>query len=481
MKLIDPMDFSNDPLLSNIQGNILKGHGRDYTTHIFLQFQKGKEKTASAWIGIYLAEKVTSFKKQLWERERFKRNRVPGGIFTGLFLTAAGYAYLGMPEVDTKLDDKAFLDGMKKRLPITCDPDPKDWEQGFRKEAHAMILLADDNVARMELAAREIVELSEGFATVVAVEYGNVIRNENGDGIEHFGYVDGISQPLFLKDEVDEWMKFHNADPKAPKDHPSSPKFDPTADTDLVLVKDPYTDEPDSFGSYFVFRKLEQNVKGFKEAEEDLELGELGGAYLVGRFEDGSPVVLTDDEGLIGAGNYNNFNYGNTPQAVVASASRCPYFAHIRKTNPRDNKIPDGKRVLPVMARRGIPFGQRDKKTAIAPCKEEFPEKGVGLLFMSYQRSIEDQFEVIQHNMANNPDFPNPIPGAPGTGVDAIIGQLKDQHPAKHEYQFPAHYGKPALTARLPFTQFVTMKGGEYFFTPSIPFLRSLKPSSANH
>jgi len=479
MKLIDPMDFSNDPLLSNIQGNILKGHGRDYTTHIFLQFKKGQEKTASAWIGIYLAEKVTSFKKQLWERERFKRNRVPGGVFTGFFITATGYKYLGK-EVEKHLNVKAFLDGMKKRLDITCDPDPKHWEKGFQGETHAMVLLADDDVARMELAAREIVDLSEDFADVIAVEYGNVIRNDNGDGIEHFGYVDGISQPLFLREEVDEWMKFHSADPKAGNDDPAKPKFNPTADSDLVLIKDPYTEEPDSFGSYFVFRKLEQNVKGFKKAEEDLGLGELGGAYLVGRFEDGSPVVLTDDEGVIGAGNYNNFNYGNTPAGMEASASRCPYFAHIRKTNPRDNKIAGDKKIPPVMARRGIPFGQREKKTAIAPCKEVFPEEGVGLLFMSYQRSIEDQFEVIQHSMANDPDFPNPLPGALNSGVDAIIGQIKDQHPATHHYQFPVEYGKPELTGKLPFTQFVTMKGGEYFFTPSIPFLKSLKPSFVN-
>lgn len=475
MKLIDPMDFSNDPLLSNLQGNILKGHGRDYTTHVFLHFKKGHAKTAAAWIGIYLAEKVTSFKKQLCERDRFKRNRIPGGVFTGFFLTAAGYEYLECKDVDGHFNDKAFKESMKNRLPYTNDPHPSKWEKGFQKEVHAMILLADDNVARMELAAREIVELSEDFANVIAVEYGNVLRNDNGDGIEHFGYVDGISQPLFLKEEVDEWMKFHNADPTGGKNS-ARPKFDPTADTELVLIKDPYTEEPDSYGSYFVFRKLEQDVKGFKEAEEDLGLGELGGAYLVGRFEDGSPVVLTDDEGVIGAGNYNNFNYGNTPEEMEASASRCPYFAHIRKTNPRDNKIPGNKKVPPVMARRGIPFGQRDKKAAIAPCKEIFPEKGVGLLFMSYQRSIEDQFEVIQHKMANDPDFPNPLPGALNSGVDAIIGQAKDQIPANHNYQFPVEYGEAALTDKLPFTQFVTMKGGEYFFTPSIPFLKSLKP-----
>ncbi|WP_315817702.1 hypothetical protein [Paraflavitalea speifideaquila] len=420
MQLIDPMDFSLDPFLSNTQGNILKGHGRANSTHIFLHFEKEKEEqleAVRAWIRIYLAPKVTSFKKQLRERELYKRNGMPGSLFTSFFLTASGYKYLQFKDLEQHLTDEAFLWGMKNRLAKTNDPDPKTWEPGFQKDIHAMILLADHDPARMEQAAREIVNLSKDFATVIAVESGKALRNENGDGIEHFGYVDGISQPLFLKDEVDEYMKFHNVDPAAPAKHPSKPKFDPTADPEIVLVQDPYNNTPGAWGSYFVFRKLEQNVRGFKKAEEALELGELGGAYLVGRFEDGSPVVLTDDEGVIGAGNYNNFNY-DQPNAQ----SRCPYFAHIRKTNPRNKTLtPDNP--PPVMARRGIPYGAREKQDPIAPCQEIFPEKEVGLLFMSYQKSIVHQFECIQGPMANDPDFPNPVPNAPNSGIDPIIGQ----------------------------------------------------------
>lgn len=467
---IDPMDFSNDPLLANTQGNILKGHGRDHTTHIFLRFEETQRNTVRAWIGIYMAEKATSFKTQLRERERFKRNRVPGGLFTGFFLTAAGYKYLGFKDVGDKFEDEAFKAGMKNRLTETNDPKPGDWEKGFQEDIHAMVLLADDDVARMELAAKEIVALTSRFATITAVEYGNVIRNDNGDGIEHFGYVDGISQPLFLKDEIDAYMAFHNIDLKE-EEAKGKLKFNPAADKDLVLIKDPYVDNAHAFGSYFVFRKLEQNVKGFKEKEEGLGLGELGGAYLVGRFEDGSPVVLTDDEGVIGAGSYNNFDYHNDP-----SGGRCPHFAHIRKTNPRNN-ILAGNPVAPVMARRGIPFGHRKENTGIAPCQEEFPEKGVGLLFMSYQRSIEHQFEFIQGKMANERTFP----ANENTGVDAIIGQVAGQESANHTYKFPVDYGGRQLTDPLPFSQFVTMKGGEYFFTPSIPFLRSLKPDKENH
>lgn len=465
MKLVDPMDFSLDPFLSNMQGNILKGHGRDHTTHIFLRFKAGCEEQVKEWIG-ELSGEITSFKKQLRDRELNKRNQLPGGLFTAFFLTAEGYKYLGFGDVEEKLGDPGFKNGMKERLSVNNDPLVNQWEKGFQQHIHVMVLLADDDKNRMGNKAREILENTSDIQAGVAIEYGNIIRNANKDGIEHFGYVDGISQPLFLKDEVDDWMKFHNVDPLAPVGHPSRPKFDPTADTDLVLVNDPYTNAPASFGSYFVFRKLEQNVKGFKEAEEALGLGELGGAYLVGRFEDGSPVVLTDNEGVIGAGSHNNFNYDKDP-----SGGRCPHFAHTRKTNPREDLIPGDDHRSHIMARRGIPYGVRTVDTAIEQCDMQFPEGGVGLLFMSYQQSIVHQFEFIQSQMANDPAFPV----GTNTGVDAIIGQPAAQNPATFTYKFPGSYGSNKRKLPLSFGQFVTMKGGEYFFTPSIPFLRSFQ------
>ncbi len=50
MKLIDPMDFSINPTLVAMQGNILKGHGREHTTHIFIRFDKDKIKATKKWI-----------------------------------------------------------------------------------------------------------------------------------------------------------------------------------------------------------------------------------------------------------------------------------------------------------------------------------------------------------------------------------------------------------------------------------------------
>ncbi len=456
MKNLNPMDFENDSLLSDLQGNILKGHGRDHTTNIFLQFkntEKAKNK-AKKWLNEFAEKNVTSFKKQLRERELFKRNKIDGGIFSTVLVSASGYDYfLGIGK-QTKLKDMAFIEGMKKRIQLNNDPKKEDWEGGFQHDSHILVILADDNSNRMGAFSKNLLEEIQEFADIHCIQYGNALRNANGDGLEHFGYVDGISQPLFLKDEVDAYMSFHAITDK------NKLKFDPTADTDLVLVKDPYSKEANAFGSYFVFRKLEQKVQKFKKKESELHFGELGGASIVGRFEDGSPVSLDKEDGIIGSGNFNNFNYDTDP-----SGGRCPHFAHIRKVNPREADTQ--KR---IMARRGIPFGQRNVSTEVDPNFEQMPTGGVGLLFMSYQKSIVDQFEFIQQAWANNKDFQHSK-----TGIDAIIGQSDD--PTARTYNFPIPYGK--APTNLPanqrqFNQFVDMKGGEYFFAPSISFLKNM-------
>ncbi len=447
MKMIDPMDLSVQPILSKLQGNILKGHGRKHTTHIFIHFDNNAQKRAKKWLKEFAGENLTSCLKQLSDRELFKRNNVDGGTFTSIFLSKSGYDYLGFED---KLTDSAFNDGMKQRKDILQDPVKSKWDTGFREDIHLMILLADDDINRMGQMSYQLLHELDGFSRISNIEYGNAIRNENGDGIEHFGYVDGISQPLFLQDEVDAYHKFHNT-------ATNGVNFNPEADTNLVLVNDPFVNDNQAFGSYFVFRKLEQNVKKFKKAEERLGLDELGGAYLVGRFEDGTPVVLQEDEGQYGSGNFNNFNYDNDP-----SGGRCPHFAHIRKTNPRFIDNSDKKR---IMARRGIPYGHREVSTTIKQHESQMPEKGVGLLFMSYQASIEEQFEFIQTLWANNPDFPTS-----NTDIDPIIGQSdKDVH----TFAFPETYGG-ATTTNKDFKKFVTMKGGEYFFAPSITFFENL-------
>ena len=127
---------------------------------------------------------------------------------------------------------------------------------------------------------------------VIAEETGSTLENRNGDGIEHFGYVDGRSQPLFIDEELDGRARDDG------RRRPLEP-----ARSRSATCSSPTRGVPDAdhaYGSYLVYRKLEQNVRAFKLQEAALA-GSSGwsarmpsamGALLVGRFEDGTPLTL---------------------------------------------------------------------------------------------------------------------------------------------------------------------------------------------
>lgn len=96
------------------------------------------------------------------------------------------------------------------------------------------------------------------------------------------------------------------------------------------------------------------------------------------------------------------------------------------------------------------------------------PEKAVGLLFMCFQKDIASQFEFLQQTWANNENFPKP-----GTGVDGVIGQTGAA--AASPQPWPTEYRNDASPRRpFDFANFVTMKGGEYFFCPSLSGIKNL-------
>ena len=88
---------------------------------------------------------------------------------------------------------------------------------------------------------------------------------------------------------------------------------------------------------------------------------------------------------------------------------------------------------------------------------------------MCYQRNITQQFEVLQGLYANDPRFP----GEQQPGIDPIIGQPGGN--GAGQLKCPARWNDPREQhKRVDFHNFVTLKGGEYFFAPSIYFLRNI-------
>ena len=61
--------------------------------------------------------------------------------------------------------------------------------------------------------------------------------------------------------------------------------------------------------------------------------------------------------------------------------------------------------------------------------------------------------------------------GAGSPGLNLVIGQSPNPRP---DIDCPAQWGDSTMTTTTAPPQAVTMKGGEYFFTPSLAFFRSL-------
>ncbi|MEX3969591.1 Dyp-type peroxidase [Paraburkholderia caribensis] len=446
-------------MLNDLQGNILKGHGRDYTSNLFLAFDTTKQDAARSFVAS-VGDDVNAALDQLLAADEYRASGISGGTFVGFLLTAKGYGALD--RLDAKPVNEAFDAGMMTR--DLGDPPVESWEKQFATEIHAMILIASDDPKVRDLERDEMVTRINSTNGAVRLlnpdfgEDGNVMRNADKNGIEHFGYVDGISQPLALQEDVT----------AAKEAAGGALTWDPSIQLNQLLVPCPGGKHNVSFGSFFVFRKLEQNVREFKKREEALSdlLTERyrppkavdSGASVVGRFENGVPFAVSSTEtGLPTVPPNNDFAFGSDGKGLT-----CPFAGHVRKTNPR---TPDSKRHL--MARRGIPYGVRTD----GPNDEKIDNKptgGVGLLFMAFQSDLVNQFEFTQRLWANNPDFP-----APGTGRDGIIGQPG----GPSGQRWTVEWGKRLSDGKddEQFSGFVKMKGGEYFFAPSISFLKALR------
>ena len=462
-------DASKKALLENLQGNILKGHGRDNATLLFIRFKTGAAAAARAFLQETATTHVGNALEELREAEDFKKSGTPGATHVSIALSASCYAFLGLLDARTP-SDAAFRASLRQRKDILKDPPVSRWEKGLRQEIHALVLIADDLKACVDDVRSRIEEslAAQAAGKVVAREDGQVMRNKTHDGIEHFGYVDGRSQPLMLVEDIN-------------NEKGGIDKWDPTFGIGTALVPDPADPSGNGFGSYLVFRKLEQNVRGFKASEQKLaaklglvgEDAELAGALVIGRFEDGTPVVLQKTDGMGGTPPNrdvpNNFGFNGDKQGM-----KCPFAGHIRKTNPRGDTVALGAALQDerghLMPRRGIPFGTRATHPN-DPVLEDNPKlnptKGVGLLFMAFNADISRQFEFTQQSWVNSSAF------AGNTGIDGVIANGKNP-PGMQKW--PKVWGQSASgpMVSFDFSGFVTMKGGEYFFAPSLTFLRTL-------
>jgi hypothetical protein len=197
-------------------------------------------------------------------------------------------------------------------------------------------------------------------------------------------------------------------------------------------------------GTFLVVRKLEQKVEAFERYIER-SAGELAAlpaevkAWALGRHPVTGRTLVDPDA----PDPKNEFDYSSP------AASHCPLHAHVRRANPR---LADTPRIL----RRSFPYGSEHDPKA--------PQRGErGLVFMAYNASIAEQFEVIQRwlnggNITALPSFVNDlIAGVPQlAGVDRWL-------PGNGDRRLPS--------AEQPF---VALRWGLYLFVPSMSALARL-------
>jgi Dyp-type peroxidase family len=443
--------------IDDIQGDILVGLQKDFEWFLFFRivdldkFQDFARKR--------LVPRVSSAADALqWEsalQGGKKVGQTPKLPFLGLNL---GFTKPGLDKLLDNLkiggiddSDHAFDQGMADRSRSLNDPDkgkfsPGEWKVGGRNNTpHGVILITGptqaivDRVkeeltgplqANQDRSAEEFVltagERANGWKVIYA-ECG--MTRPNNRRREHFGFLDGVSQPGIRGriDRVFPDRKFLQPDRNPNDPTETSQGSDlvwpgefvfgyPSAASTTAGVIDP--DGPGNLttcgvqwtrnGSLMVLRRLNQLVPEFnrfvvREADANEADRELFGARTVGRWKSGAPlsVVPFQDDSCLGSdgARNNDFDFGADPKG-----RRCPLSAHIRRAYSRSTDTAYSHRLI----RRGIPFGPEvNPEETKAGQTGETVERG--LMFVCYQTSIYKQFEFITDRLNNREAGPDPL------------------------------------------------------------------------
>ena len=439
--------------LPNIQGFVVRGYRLPCANYLFVRIDDAA--STRALLADVLPQVLTA------ERWDVKPESGVNLAFSHEGLKAIGVA-------DTSGFSEEFRAGMASRAAVLGDigdSAPEHWEAPFRTgEAHVLVIIsAQDPEALAARNARICARIEQaGGMAVVVDQRGGALPT----GREHFGYADGFSQPAI------EGSRF--------PDHPGAgaPAKDgawrPIRAGEFILG---YPDEQDSLpaapepaalstnGTYVVYRKLEQDVAGFRRLLREAAAHYPGGeellaAKLVGRWRDGTPLDLSphrEDAGIVADKERNNaFDFGADPDGL-----RCPIGSHVRRMNPRLSMPFEGKLVnRHRLIRRGITYGD--------PLPEGAEDDGAerGVIFMTLQASLARQFEFVQSQWANAGNA-----FKLGDDQDPIIGVHDTDGPAKMTVP-----GRPPFFMG-PLDRVVTMRGGEYYFAPGLNGLRHLAQS----
>jgi len=388
-----------------------------------------------------------------------------------LAFTYQGLVKLGLPDATLLSFPVEFVQGMRARAPILDDtghnaPDKWDavWATG---RVHAWVGIYAESPEVLERRCDILKSLLQetGGATILDAQDASLL-SDGGKycAKEHFGYTDGFGNPDFEgadratqpgqgKLTADgQWVPL--ATGEFLLGYPDEAGELPVAPVPHLLAKN---------GTFMVYRKLHQNVATFRRYLDEQGSRYAGGrdklaAKFVGRWQDGTPVELSPDRqdpALVRDPQKNtNFVYGKDPEGT-----RCPIGSHIRRVHPRDafgfnGQLVNRRRIM----RRGLPYGPPTPPDAPASDTAEH-----GVIFIALNASIFRQFEFVQQQWIQYGNDSHQ-----GTDRDLLLGN----HEKGGKFMIqgdtdPAN--PPYMCTGLP--NFVELRGGEYFFMPSLTAL----------
>ncbi|WP_157830301.1 Dyp-type peroxidase [Siphonobacter sp. SORGH_AS_0500] len=386
---------------------------------------------------------------------------------------------------------REFLEGMvtPERSRILGDLDTNDpvkWNWGQNNESIGGVLMFfAENVEILERNYRNIVDDFEIYNIQEVIRLNSQILPS---GKEHFGFRDGVSQPLIRGLEKEEELSLQKAstllqDKKVVMDNYINPgEFIlgyeneygqvPSYPTITNVIGDKLNIGLN--GSYMVFRQMNQDVKTFWEyiynqKQSNPSFKDKDAIYiaskLMGRWPNGNSLTDNpEEEGeVLPNDKINNFLYKSQDQFGFG----CPIGSHVRKTNPRDGIDSDPDKSIQVSKRHRI---LRRGRTFGTPLSESLnlgknnKEIDRGLYFICFNSNIGRQFEFIQQTWSNNGKFDDLYNDVdPITGVSFTKGKYV---PCQFTIQ-----SQPFRKSLKDIPQFVFIRGGAYFFVPGIKAL----------
>ncbi|GHF03651.1 iron-dependent peroxidase [Aliiroseovarius zhejiangensis] len=466
----------NQPVaFDDMQGLIRFGHGA-LVEAAFILCRIRDPKAAGAWLE---TAPVTSAETL----------PAPPDMALQVAFTAAGLRAMGLGADVLAYFAQPFLFGMtgedsrSRRLGDTGTNAPENWDWD-EAEAHVLILLY---ARKGGLAAWQDKILTPTFHAAFTPMH--TFPTRPNDGFEPFGFRDGISEPKI------DWQ-----DARPPAKHGREDFSNLISPGEVVLgYRNEYDERADLSeadlrrnGSYLVMRQLAQDVPGLwtyldKEADGDSARREELAAQMVGRRRDGTPLIQGRRD-VAGSPRKNDFTYDDDVDGL-----RCPLGAHIRRANPRTGDQPHrgqgrlgwllstlgfrrrrdelpGRHDLVAstrfhrLVRRGRAYGSA--LTPEAALRPDAAKDARGLFFICLCADLVRQFEFVQNAWIAAPTF-NGLTGE----ADPLLG---NRQPfcgvASDGFTIQTPTGTGDRFAPLP--QFVTVKGGGYFFLPGLSALR---------